>query len=92
MVQISAVSSLAHTEVLEDDVQDLLSAPSTGEVGQVPPGNPQCLSSQRYVFSLLVVAEGIKAALEVMLVPCTCQKWWACGWVPTPGREQRTCS
>lgn len=54
----------------------------------MPPGNSQCLSSQGYVFSLLVVAEGIKAALEVMLVPCTCQKWWACGWVPTPGRNK----
>lgn len=82
------VPSLSHAEVTENDVQDLISAPFTGEAGQVPPGNAECLSCQGQVFGLPVVAEGIQAALEVMLVPCACQKRWACGWVPTPGRDK----
>lgn len=88
LVQASAAPSFAHAEVLEDDVQDLLGAPSTVEAGQVSPGDAQRLSCQGYICSLLVVAKGIQAALEVMLVPCPRQKWWACGWVPTPARDR----
>lgn len=80
--------SFAHTEVPEDDVQDLLGAPSTVEAGQVSPGDAQRLGCQGYICSLLVVAKGIQATLEVMLVPCPRQKWWACGWVPTPARDK----
>lgn len=58
----------------------------------MPPGDPQCLSCQGYVFSLPVMAEGIQASLEVMLVPCTCQKWWACGRIPTPGKTKNMVS
>ena len=57
------VPSLAHAEVPEDDIQDLLSAPSAGDAGQVPPGESQSLSSQGQVLSLRVVAKSVQAAL-----------------------------
>lgn len=58
----------------------------------MPPGDPQCLSCQGYIFSLLVMAKGIQAALEVMLVPCPRQKWWACGRISTSGNDRKTWS
>lgn len=88
LVQASAVSSFSYAEVPEDDVQDLFGAPSTMEAGQVSPGDSQCLGCQGYICSLLVVTKGIQATLEVMLVPCPRQKWWASGWVPTPARDK----
>lgn len=42
----SVVPSLAHAEVPEDDVQDLVSAPSAGDAAQVAAGESQCLCSQ----------------------------------------------
>lgn len=45
-LRASVVLSLAHTEVPEDDVQDLLSVPSTSDAGQVATGESQRLSSQ----------------------------------------------